>query len=413
MHVLVTGMGAVSILGKGVAAHRQELFYKVKNQENQSSPYLPSPEKLALNPPDLKMIPIEEEKKYFEDILGLKLSRNTVFALDAFKECLKQAHWSFEELKGKRIAFVLGTTAGCSGTDTEYIENFVMERSPDPQYFKSTLKQNPSKILKTYLEAHGVNSGVETYIINNACTSSTDALGLGAKLLESGIYDVVFAGGADEILFPTYYGFSSLQLVSPDFRSSPFDKNRNGLLLTEGAAILCLEREADFLKRCPLMAHQGTIIGYESTTEVFHQTSPNPEAEGLCEITATLLKKSELNVNDLSFINAHATGTPSNDFSEGNFFVKHLPTVKVTATKGYTGHCLGAVGALEAIICLLCMQEKKLPATVGFSETDPAIGLVPVKTVTDLEFDQAPIAYSTSVGFGGVNSGLLLKGFLQ
>jgi len=410
MEVLVTGMGTLSILGKGVDAHRKELFYKVKNQEIPRSPYLPSREKLALNPPDLRMIPIEDEKKYFEDLLGLPLSRNSVLALAAFKECLAQSEWSFSELNGRRIAIVLGTTAGCSGTDTEYIENFVMDRSPDPSRFKQTLRQNPSQIIKKFAISQGVNSEVECYLINNACTSSTDAVGLGARLLEEGLYDVVFAGGADEVLFQTYYGFSSLQLVSPDFKSAPFDKNRNGLLLSEGAAILCLEKAADLKKRNEKLQPQGVLIGYESTTEVYHQTSPNPKAEGLMEVTTNILSKAGLVVSDIDFINAHATGTPSNDFSEGNFFMKELPNIKVSATKGYTGHCLGAVGAMEAIFCILSIQEKKLPATYGFQEVDPAIGLIPNQEVCELEFKKTPVAYSTSVGFGGVNSALLIRG---
>lgn len=409
MNVRVSGMGAMSILGKGIDEQRKRLFYKVKDQENQISPYLPTPENLSKTPPDLRMIPIENEQKYYENFLGFSLSRNAVMALTALDEALVGSGWEIGALKTKKIAVVLGTTAGCSGTDTQYIENFVMERSPDPHTFKPSLKRNPANILRDYLVARGVVSAPDIFLINNACTSAADAVGLGAKLIEVGKYDVVFAGGTDEILFQTYYGFSSLQLVSKNFLSAPFDKNRSGLLLSEGAAVLCLESSMVFDHRSA--PHEwGSLIGYESTTEVFHQTSPSPEADGLRHVTDSLLRESGLSAGDIDFINAHATGTPSNDLSEGRFFVKHFPHTKVTATKGYTGHCLGAVGALEVIFCLLCMEEKKLPATRGFHEVDPCIGLEPIRELTYVEFKKSPIALSTSVGFGGVNSALLIRG---
>jgi 3-oxoacyl-(acyl-carrier-protein) synthase len=407
MNVRVSGMGAMSILGKGLEEHRQGLFYKVKNQENQVSPYLPSPENLAKTPPDLRMIPLEEEKKYFEKLLGFHLSRNAVLALMALEEALKNAAWTIPDLVGKKVVIVMGTTAGCSGTDTNYIEDFVMDRSPDPATFKLSLRHNPSEILKSYLVMRGVVSAPDVFLINNACTSAADAVGLASKFISEGLYDIAFAGGADEILFQTFYGFSALQLVSKDFRSSPFDKNRNGLLLSEGAAVLCLENSKNPLKQ---IAPKGEILGYESTTEVFHQTSPSPDADGLSFISSELLKKSALQTSDILFINAHATGTPANDFSEGKFFVKNFPQTPVSATKGYTGHCLGAVGALEVIFCLLCMSEKKLPASYGFNELDPEIGLEPVREITPLNFEKTPVALSTSVGFGGVNSAILIKG---
>ena len=156
------------------------------------------------------------------------MSRNALLALSAFEECLTQSRWTSGELQSKRVAFILGTTAGCSSTDTDYARNFVLDRSPDPEFFKASIRQNPAMILKKF---SGL-ANADIYVINNACTSASDAIGLGAQFLENDIYDVVFAGGSDEILFQTFYGFASLQLVSPDYQCRPFDKNRSGLLLT-------------------------------------------------------------------------------------------------------------------------------------------------------------------------------------
>lgn len=398
MNVAVTGMGALSILGKGVAEHRANLF------QNNPPPYAPHAEQLNAAAPRLDMIPISPEIRHYSEILGITLSRNSTLALAAFEEAYKKSGWSLRELKNKKVAFIMGTTAGCSITDAAYFQSYALNEAPDPEGYKNAIKQSPALVLKKL-------SGLENadiYLINNACTSSTDALGLGAKLLEQNKYDVVFAGGSDEIVFHSYCGFSSLQLVSPKFRCSPFDKKRDGLLLTEAAAVLCLERNDDAQKR--KQPALGYIIGYESVTESYHQTGPHPEAEGLQCITADILKKSNLKNEDLSFINAHATGTSSNDFSEGKFFARFMPNIPILATKGYTGHCLGAVGALEAIFCFLCFDEKKLPVSYGFTEVDPEVGIIPTLKTTPLDSNKTPHAYSTSVGFGGVNSGILLKG---
>ncbi|MEZ4813719.1 MAG: beta-ketoacyl synthase N-terminal-like domain-containing protein [Bdellovibrionota bacterium] len=414
MSVCVTGMGALSILGKSLSAHAQVLFSPTQNGEKVALAYAPRVDRLSQTPPDLRMIEIEDEIAHFQQLLNCPLSRNGVLALCAFEESLVSAQLDISELQGKKIAFILGTTAGCSGTDTQYIEDFVMDRSPDPSSFRVMLRQNPAEVLRKYCVARGVSASFELMLVNNACTSATDALGLASKLLETEDYDFAFAGGTDEILFQTYYGFASLQLLSSHFRSSPFDKNRDGLLLTEGAAILCLEKAEKFNKRRLGAKAFGEIIGYESVTETFHQTSSSPEAEGLTEATRKLLGKAQFSSSDIDFISAHATGTPNNDATEGAFFLKNFPNTKITATKGYTGHCLGAVGALEVIFCMLSFAEKKLPATLGFVEADPSIGIVPVKEVTPfVPFKKVPIALSTSVGFGGVNSILLLRGVAE
>ena len=398
MNVAVTGMGALSILGKGVAEHRVNLFQHAK------APYAPLAERMTQNPPKLDMIPLSQELRHYSEILGLTLTRNSALALAAFEEAFKESGWSLSELKNKKVAFIMGTTAGCSITNVEYFQSYALNEAPDPEGYKNAIKQNPALVLKKLSSL----DKADIYLINNACTSSTDALGLGAKLLEQNKYDVVFAGGSDEIVFHSYCGFSSLQLVSPKHRCSPFDKNRDGLLLTEAAAVLCLERSDDAKKRG--QTSHGYIVGYESVTESYHQTGPHPDAEGLQTITADILKKADLKNQDLSFINAHATGTNSNDFSEGRFFARFMPEIPILATKGYTGHCLGAVGALEAIFCLLCFQEKKIPASYGFTEIDPEVGITPTLESTSINSSKTPIAYSTSVGFGGVNSGILLKG---
>jgi 3-oxoacyl-(acyl-carrier-protein) synthase len=395
--IAATAFGANSILAKGISGHRDFLFSaSPKSPQFASAPLCAGPIQHSQ-----VMIPIENELLHYGKLLGFPLSRNSALILAAFEECLLQSGWTLSELAAKRVAFIMGTTAGCSSTDANYAHSFCLDESPNPEAYNNGINQNPAGVLKKFCGLRDAS----VFLINNACTSSTDALGLGAKFLEQNKFDIVFAGGSDEVPFQASSGFGALQLVSPKNRCAPFDLNRDGLLLSEGASVVCLERTNER----PMQNILGFVRGYESVAESFHQTGPHPDAEGLQSITTEVLKKNSISVSDIQFISAHGTGTPSNDLSEGKFYSRYLPGIPVLGTKGYTGHCLGAVGTLEAIFSWIALAEKKLPISFGFSELDPKISLRPTTEVTALR-NGPLLALSSSIGFGGVNSILLLEG---
>ncbi|GAB1410796.1 beta-ketoacyl-[acyl-carrier-protein] synthase family protein [Desulfovibrionales bacterium] len=238
--------------------------------------------------------------------------------------------------------------------------------------------------------------------VTNACSSGTDAIGIAAQWIRSGVCDIALAGGADALSYITFLGFQSLKLISST-PCKPFDLHRNGLNLGEGAAMVVLENKNSQTRRGALPL--GCVVGYGTCTDAHHLTSPHPEGQGLARALKQALAQAEAKREHICFINAHGTGTPNNDAAEGSFFRKELPGIPFLGTKGGTGHTLGAAGALEAVFTLAHLARQHLPASLGFSRLDPDIGLVPVTAPTAIT---GSYALSQSLAFGGNNSILLL-----
>jgi 3-oxoacyl-(acyl-carrier-protein) synthase len=235
-------------------------------------------------------------------------------------------------------------------------------------------------------------------MLNNACTSGSDAVGVGSGWLEEDLCDLVICGGNEVILERIQQGFRSLMLCSP-VPCQPFDKNRQGLTLGEGAGVLLLEK-----RETPRQA-LARFLGYGAGSDAFHPTSPHPEARGLALAVRSALSAANLCLNDISFVNAHGTGTPHNDLTEGKWIARNLPHAPVVASKGYTGHALGAAGAIEAVLTALSLIRGCLPASRGFAEPDPAIEISPTTTVASGDY---AYGLSLSLGFGGTIIALIL-----
>jgi 3-oxoacyl-[acyl-carrier-protein] synthase-1/3-oxoacyl-[acyl-carrier-protein] synthase II len=171
------------------------------------------------------------------------------------------------------------------------------------------------------------------------------------------------------------------------------------LVLGEGAGILLLEKNSS------PRASLGEFLGYGSASDAYHPTSPDPEARGLDLAVRMSARRTGFDFSAIDFVNAHATGTPHNDAAEGRWLKANLPRARAVGTKAYTGHTLGAAGAIEAVITLLCLGEGKLPRTLGFEEADPEIGVVPT---LEVERGDYKTALSLSLGFGGLNSAIAL-----
>ena len=257
------------------------------------------------------------------------------------------------------------------------------------------------------------NAKGPSFGIVSACASGTHTIGEAYRNIKHGYNDVIMAGGAESVLAPvSFSGFANMTAMTttpdPDRASIPFDVDRNGFILGEGAGFLILE-ELEHAKARGAKIY-GEIAGYGATSDAYHITSPDPEGKGAAKAIQMALDDAGIKPEDVDYINAHGTGTPYNDAFETIAIKKVFgddTKVPVSSTKSMTGHLLGAAGGLEAVICAKAIVEGFIPPTVGLQNQDPELDLDYVPNTgreADLEY-----VLSNSLGFGGHNGTLLMK----
>jgi 3-oxoacyl-[acyl-carrier-protein] synthase II len=315
------------------------------------------------------------------------------FALTAAEEALTNAGLNRKILPDKRVGICIGTTVGSAMNNEEFYRDYRSSGRPHMDAITRFLNSNPAKVIA---EQYGVAGPCQTIV--NACSSGTDAIGLGASWIRSGLCDVVIAGGADELCRVTYNGFISL-MITAESPCRPFDVDRKGLNLGEGAAMLVLESEA-FCRKRNQVPH-AMLLSYGSACDAYHLIAPAPDGRGLKQAIATAMAACQTSVDNIAFINAHGTGTPDNDRVESQVLNELLSGVPFLSTKGYTGHTLGAAGAIEAAFTIACLSAGKIPASAGFETPDPDLLSTPVQQETAVD---GTIAISQSLAFGGNNA---------
>ncbi len=257
------------------------------------------------------------------------------------------------------------------------------------------------------LDVHGITNSVVT-----ACASSTDAIGHAMHYIQSGMVDVMVTGGSEATICEVgLAGFNNMKALSrsenPDYASIPFDKNRNGFVMGEGAGVLILEELEHAQKRGAQI--YGEVVGYAATCDANHITAPDSEGTYTKLAVKSALKMANINPEDINFINAHGTSTPLNDATESMVFGELLPGVNVTSSKSMTGHLLGAAGAIEAINVVKSLEEGVITPTINSKEIDECTAKINI--VRELTKTQGKYAMSTSLGFGGHNSVAIFKKF--
>jgi len=324
--------------------------------------------------------------------------RTRELASHAAREALADAALDLAALKTTSVGICLGTTVASQLNDLAFYRDYktigCASMAPVKRYLKGNLA-----------EAVGAELGIQaiTATVTNACSSGADAIAVGAQWIEAGLCDIVLAGGADELNRVPLCGFHALGLSSP-FPCKPFDKHRRGLNLGEGAGILVLESPAHAMSR----GHRPalTLCGYGSACDAYHLTAPHPDGRGLRTALGHALELAGFHPGDIAFVNAHGTGTQDNDLIEGCTLAAVFgPALPMLSTKGYTGHTLGAAGGLEAVFTGLALREGWLPPGIGFVEQDERIPITPLREHTKIH---GRFALSTSVGFGGNNTALLI-----
>ncbi len=402
--VVITGLGVISSIGIGIGW--QEFWDNLLKGKSGISPVRSfdttnhfthnGGEVKNFNPEDF----ISKEK------INL-LNRSSQFALAATKLAIEDAKLSKNNFFDKKIAICIGTTMG--SVQTVEIINEIDIIHKQPAYREELLCQVPthstSAALAKNFKIYGPN-----IMFSTACAAGNYAIGYGFDLINFNRADFVFAGGSEPFSKVAFTGFNQLSAVSPE-KCQPFDKNRKGMMVAEGAGILILEALDSALGRnAPIYAE---ILGYGLSCDAQHMTQPSVEGISQCMIKA--MRQSNIKPDDVDYICAHGTGTISNDKTEcaaiKKVFGSGYKKIPVSSIKSMLGHTMGAASALEAIACALVIKNNIIPPTINYETPDPEcdIDCVPNqarKHVVD-------IALNNSYAFGGNNACLVIKKFME
>src|SRR5216110_1989235 len=326
-----------------------------------------------------------------------RLHRASHMMIQALKEVLAQEPRFEPELT------VIGTTSGGMSYGEHYYRS--LRQAGDLRRAPTWIANYPAqKPVIDAQEIFGISAPCQ--VIANACASGTNAIGHAFECVRSGRYQRVLAGGYDAISELVFTGFDSLQASTPE-KCRPFDRQRTGMVLGEGAAVLALENLASARQRgAPVLAE---IIGYGISTDNFHITQPDPSGIGPRQAMERALQSAQVSANEVDYINAHGTATVFNDAAEGKAISGLFNGVPVSSTKSMMGHSLGAAGAVEAIFCLLALQHQFLPSNINFTASDDDLDLNIVANETRPTVLR--IVLSNSFGFGGTNASILMRSF--
>lgn len=340
-----------------------------------------------------------------------KMDKYCQYAMVAADEAIKNSGLDLEAEDRERIDVIVGSGIGGIGT-IEREHTKLMEKGPSrvtPYLIPMIIGNMAAGNIAIKYGAKGMCSSVVT-----ACATGTNAIGDSFHLIQDGRADIIIAGGAEASVSPlALAGFAQLTALSksedPLRASIPFDKERDGFIMGDGAGIVILESLEHAQKRNAKI--YAEVKGYGATCDAYHITSPSPSGEGAARSMVMALKDGDIKAEEISYINAHGTSTPYNDKFEtvaikvafGDYAYK----IPVSSTKSMTGHLLGASGAIEAIVCAKALEEGFVPATIGYKVPDEDCDLDIVPNIGRKQ--QLKYAMSNSLGFGGHNATIILK----
>ena len=399
--VAVTGLGVVSPFGLGVEAARLGLL----EGRDCSAPVggidpLDQRGRRACQVPD---DPLHEALRALLPRPSRWHDRATLLLILALEEALRECGVEPADFPGGP-RLVLGTTLGGMESGLRYHREALggKPRRMENLLDYLALSQPVSVLLRWGLTGR-------PWVVSNACASGTSALGLAFRVVRTGRDEMAVAVGLDPMSAFTFWGFNALRLVSSD-RCRPFDSDRTGLVLGEGAAALVLEeRERALARGAPIL---GEVLGYGETNDAYHPTHPDPAGRGARLAMERALQDARVPPSSVDYVNAHGTGTQANDEAEARalkaLFGDHADAVPVSSSKGNVGHCLGAAGALEAAFALICLRDGFLPQTANLERPDPKLPLRHIQGAPLRK--RAYLALSNSFGFGGMNATVVLSG---
>ncbi len=393
--VFVAGVGAISAIGKNVA----ECLDALENSRAGIG------HMHYFNSLHRERLPVAEVKMSNDELAQLSglpttKSRTALLSMIAATEALTDA--GIENLAAFRTGFISANSVG--GMDKT--ENFFAEFLSDNQRGKlrDVVHHECGSISELVADQLGIKEYVTT--ISTACSSSANSIFFGARLIKNNILDVVVAGGTDALTKFTLNGFNSLMILDEQL-CQPFDENRRGLNLGEGAGYIVLvsEKVAAFLKKKPVV----TLSGYCNANDAYHQTASSPDGTGSFLAMSGALKKSGLQPADIDYINLHGTGTQNNDIAEGTairrLFDPRYP--KMSSTKSFTGHTLGGCGGIEAVFSILAIEKGIIYPNLRLQTPMKELPFTP--EINFIKNIQVKNVLSNSFGFGGNCTSLIFS----
>ena len=336
------------------------------------------------------------------------------YALAATREALEDAQLKITPENCDRIGVIVGTGLGGLPTLEKY-HQILLEKGPSrisPFFIPMLIANLASGQIAILFGAKGPNICIVT-----ACATGAHCIGDAFRAIVYGDAEAIIAGGTEANITPlTVGGFNAMKALStrngePEKACRPFEKNRDGFVVAEGAGILIVEELGFALKRGAKI--YGELIGYGYTGDAYHITAPPPDGEGAARCMRMAIKDAGLRPEDIEYINAHGTSTPLNDLTETqaikSVFGEHAKKVAISATKSMTGHLLGAAGSTEAIFSLLAIRDGIIPPTINYDVPDPECDLDYVPNVARRQ--TLTVVMSNAFGFGGTNATLILRKF--
>jgi len=405
--VVITGTGVISPVGKDT----KDFWYSLVEGRHGIGPLT------LFDPADYK-VKIAAEVKEFDPMQYMdrkearRMDRYCQFAVAAAKEAVASSGIAFDEMDPFDVGVIIGSGVGGLNTMQTQHEELLLKGGPDrisPLFIPMMISNMAAGRVSMNYGLKGAN-----YCVTTACASGAHAIGEAFRLIKHGYLKAAIAGGAEAPITPIALGgFSNMKALNlttdPDRASLPFDMDRGGFVIAEGAGLVVLETMEGAVRRG---AHiLAEIAGYGATADAFHITSPDPEGKGAAQAMRLAMKEAGVTPEEVSYINAHGTGTDLNDKYETLAIKAALGDAAyktaISSTKSVTGHLLGAAGGVEAIACALALKNGIIPPTIGLATPDP-----------DCDLDYTPgvarkanltVALSNSLGFGGQNASLLLR----
>ena len=352
-----------------------------------------------------------DPKAHFEHREARHLDRVSQLAVVAARQAVESSQLEITDENRARIGAVIGSGIGGLGTLQEQVSLYDKSGPGrvSPFLIPMMLVDTPGGMVAIHLKIQGSNMAIVT-----ACASGTNAVGEAAEAIRRGQVDVMLAGGSEAAIVPiSIAGLGSMTALStsnddPQGASRPFDKERNGFVMGEGAAILTLESlEHAEARGATILAE---VLGYGSTNDAYHISAPSKNGRGAADCMRLALDNAELNPEDIDYINAHGTSTNLNDKSETaaikTVFREKAYDIPISSTKSMTGHLMGASGALEAMFCTMALRDGIMPPTINYENSDPECDLDYVPN--EARKKDLKQVMSNSFGFGGHNATIIL-----
>ncbi len=404
--VVITGMGAITPIGNSV----KEFFENVQagkcgidfinNFDTETYSV-----KLAAPVKDF------DPKNYMDQKAARRMDRFSQLAVAAAKEAVEDSGINLESINAERFGVIVGSGIGAID-DIEKETNTIRDKGPkrvNPLFIPMTITNMAAGNIAIQFGAKGVCTNVVT-----ACATGNNCIGEAFRSIKHGYAEIILAGGAEGSITPlAVAGFQALTALStskdPMRASIPFDKERDGFVMGEGAGILVLEEYEYAVARGAKI--YAEVVGYGATCDAYHITAPTPDGEGGARAMKLAMEEAGITPKQVSYINAHGTSTPTNDATETEAVKKAMGEyaykVPISSTKSMIGHLLGAAGAVEAIACVKGIENDFIPATIGYKVPDEECDLDYVPNVGR----KAKISYamSNSLGFGGHNATVIFK----